>query len=49
MKKFSESLREHAMKITLKKKKMKLFRKGQQESYENAQICYTCQDTMCPP
>ena len=43
MKKFCESLREHAMKIIyFKKKKMKLSTKEQQESYENAKICYTC-------
>ena len=45
MKKFCESLREHAMKIiSFKKKKMKLVTKEQQESYENAKICYTCKD-----
>ena len=39
MKKFCESLREHAMKmITFKKKKMKLLTKEKQESYENAKI-----------
>ena len=41
MKKCCESLREHAMKtINFKKNKMKLFTKEQQESYENAKICY---------
>ena len=41
MKKFCESLKEHAMKmINFKKKKMKLLTKEQQESYENAKICY---------
>ena len=41
MKKFSEFLREHVMKIiNVKKKKMKLLSKEQQESYENAKICY---------
>ena len=43
MKKFCESLREHVMKIiNFKKKKMKLLTKEQQESYENAKICYNC-------
>ena len=36
MKKFCESLRARAMKIILKRKKMKLLTKEQQESYENA-------------
>ena len=41
MKKFCESLREHAMKIiNFKKKKRKLSKKEQQESYENTKICY---------
>ena len=45
MKKFCESLREHAMKtIDFKKKKMKLLTKEQQESYENAKICYICKE-----
>ena len=44
MKKFSEFLREHVMKIiNVKKKKMKLLSKEQQESYENAKICYIYQ------
>ena len=39
MEKFCESLREHAMKIVnLKKEKMKLSTKKQQECYENAGI-----------
>ena len=43
MKKFYESLRKHAIKIiSFKKKKMKLLRKEQQESYENAKIYYIC-------
>ena len=43
MKKFCESLRERAIKITnFKKKKMKLLTKEQQELYENVQICYIC-------
>ena len=41
MKKFCESLREHAMKIfSFKRKKLKLLTKEQQESYENAKIYY---------
>ena len=45
MKKFCESLREHAMKIiNFKKKKIKLLTKEQQESYENAKICYVCHE-----
>ena len=37
MKKFCESLREHAMKITdFKKKKMKLLTNEQHESYQHA-------------
>ena len=40
---FCEFLREHAMKrINSKKKKIKLLRKAQLESYENAKICYIC-------
>ena len=47
MKKFCEYLREHAMKITnFKKKKIKLLKKEQQESYENAQICYICKEKI---
>ena len=43
MKKFCELLRKHAMKIiNFKKKKMKLLTKEQQESHENAKICYIC-------
>ena len=38
MKKSCESLREHA--LILERKKMKLLTKEQQESYENAKICY---------
>ena len=40
MKKFSESLREHATKIILKRQKMKLLTKMQQESYENAHLIF---------
>ena len=43
MKKFCESLREHAMKIiNSKKKKVKLLTEEQQESYDNAKICHIC-------
>ena len=43
--KFCESLREHANKIiNIKKKKMELLTKEQQESYENAKICYICKE-----
>ena len=41
MKNFCESLREHALKI-INFKKMKLLTKEQQESCENAKICYIC-------
>ena len=45
MKKFYESLKKHAIKkINFKKKKMKLFTKEQQESYENSKICYICKE-----
>ena len=45
MKKYCESLREQAIKIVnFKKKKMKLLTKEQQESYENAKICYICKE-----
>ena len=45
MEKFCESLREHAMKIiNFKQKKTKLLTKEQQESYENAKICYICKE-----
>ena len=47
MKKFCEFLREHAMKrINFKKKTMKLLTKEQQESYENAKICYICTEKL---
>ena len=43
MKKFCESLREHSIKmINFKTEKMKLLTKEQQESYNNAKICYIC-------
>ena len=45
MKNFCESLREQPIKIiNLKKKKIKLLTKEQQESYENAKICYICKE-----
>ena len=44
MKKFCESLRARAMKIILKRKKMKLLTKEQQESYENAKTCFICKE-----
>ena len=45
MKKFCEFLREHTMKIfSFKKKKIKLSTKEQEESNENAKICYTCKE-----
>ena len=47
MKKFYESLREHAVKlINSKEKKMKLLTKEQQEPYENVEICYTCKEKI---
>ena len=47
MKKFCEFLREHAMKIiNFKKKKIKLLKKEQQESNENAKICYICKENI---
>ena len=43
IKKFCESLIEHTMeKINLKKKKMNLLTKEQQESYENVEFCHIC-------
>ena len=43
MKKFCESLREHAIEIiNFKKKKMKLVTKELQESYKSAKISYIC-------
>ena len=47
VKKFCESLRDHAMKIiTFKKKKMKLLTKELQQSYENAEICFICKEKI---
>ena len=43
MKKFCESLREHAMSvINFEKKKMILLKNEQQESYEKTKVCYNC-------
>ena len=45
MKKFSEFLKEHAMKIiNFKKKKKQLLTKEQHESYENSKICCVCKE-----
>ena len=45
MKSVCEFLRDHAMKIIdFKKKKMKLFKKKLQESYENSKTCYICKE-----
>ena len=45
MKKFCESLREHAMEIiNFGKKKMKLLANEQQKLYENTKVCYICKD-----
>ena len=45
MKKFCESLREHALEIiNFKKKKIKLWTNEHQKSHENAKICYVCQE-----
>ena len=45
VKKFCESLREHAMNVmNFKKKKVKLLTKEQKESCENAKICYIRQE-----
>ena len=47
MRKFCGSLREHAVKIiNFKKKKMKLLVKQQQETYENANVCYICKENL---
>ena len=43
IKKFSEFLTEHAIKIIyFKKKKIKLLTKEQKKSYENAKLYYIC-------
>ena len=45
MKKFCESLRDHAMKIiNFKVKKIKLLTKDQQKSFENGNIYYICKE-----
>ena len=47
MKRFGEFLRGHAMKIiNFKNKNMKLLTKEQQQSYENAKICYICKENF---
>ena len=47
IKKFCEFLREHSMKITnFETKKMKLLTKEQEKSYENAKICYICEEKV---
>ena len=46
MKKFCESLIEHAMKVINFKKKVKLLTKEQQKSYENAKISYICKKKL---
>ena len=47
VKKFSEPLREDAMKIiNFKKKKINSLIKEEQESYENAKICYICKEKI---
>ena len=47
MKTFCESLRENTMKmINFKKRKSKLLTKEQEESYENAKICYICKERI---
>ena len=44
---FCESLRENTMKmINFKKRKSKLLTKEQEESYENAKICYICKERI---
>ena len=46
IKTFCDFSREHAMKIINFKKKKKLLTKEQQESYENAKICYICKEKL---
>ena len=46
MKKFCESLREHAVKIINFKTKKKLLTKEQQESYKNVKFCYICKEKI---
>ena len=45
--KVCEFLREHTVKIiNFKKKKIKLLTKEQEESHENAKICYICKEKV---
>ena len=45
--KFYEFLRENAMEIiNFKKRKMILLTKQQQNSYENAKVCYICKEKV---
>ena len=47
MKKFCEFLRGQALKMTnFEKKKMELLTNEQQESCENAKICYICKEKI---
>ena len=46
IKKFCECLRKHAMKIINFTKKMKFLTTEQQESYDNAKICYICKEKI---
>ena len=48
IKKFCESLREHAMIkiITFNEKNMKLLTNEQQNIYQNSKICYICKKTF---
>ena len=44
---FCQSLRDHSMKIiNLKKKKMKLLTKEQEESYEDPEIWHICKENL---
>ena len=43
MKNFCEFIREHAMEV-INVKKIKLLTNEQQNSYENAKICYICKE-----
>ena len=45
-KKFCEFLGKHTMKIINFQNKKKMFTKKQQESYENAKICYICTEKL---
>ena len=47
MRKFCVYLREHILKmIDFKKKNIKLIKKAEQESYENAKICCICEEEL---